>query len=77
MILIFICNTNWCKRSSAGVMSKDGDYLIDPDKDKNVQITYAGASIYYVNKNKRYADQLKIIGPTQAKLRIMVRIKNY
>lgn len=58
-------------------MSKDGDYLIDPDKDKNVQITYAGASIYYVNKNKRYGDQLKIIGPTQAKLRIMVRIKNY
>lgn len=57
-------------------MTKNGDYLIDPDKDKNVQITYAGAHIHYLNKNKRFADELKIIGPTTAKLKIMVRMNN-
>lgn len=57
-------------------MTKNGDYLIDPDKDKNVQITYAGAHIHYLNKNKRFADELKIIGPTTTKLKIMVRMNN-
>ncbi|PFX24446.1 Neurogenic locus Notch protein [Stylophora pistillata] len=54
-----------------GLMTKNGDYLIDPDKDKNVHITYAGAHIHYLNKNKRFADELKIIGPTTPKLKIM------
>lgn len=55
-------------------MSKDGDYLIDPDRAKNVKLSYAGASIIYTNKKKRYADSLVITGPTTAKLNIMVRI---
>ena len=58
-------------------MSKDGHYLFDPDKTKNAKFTYAGAKIVYTNKKKRYADQLKITGPTTANLRIMVSIMEY
>jgi len=48
--------------------------VIDPDKSANVKLSYAGATIFYSNKKKRYADTLQITGPTTAKLKIMVRI---
>jgi len=48
--------------------------VIDPDKSRNVKLSYAGATIIYLNKKKRYADTLQITGPTTAKLKIMVRI---
>lgn len=54
-----------------GVKSKDGDFVIDPDKSANVKLSYAGATIFYSNKKKRYADTLQITGPTTAKLKIM------
>lgn len=57
-----------------GVKSNDGDYVIDPDTSKNVKLSYAGATIFYSNKKKRYADTLQITGPTTAKLKIMVKI---
>lgn len=57
-----------------GITTKDGGYLINPDKAKNVKLSYAGANIIYTNKKKRYADKLVITGPTTAKLNIMVSI---
>lgn len=47
--------------------------MIDPDKTGTVRLSYAGATIVYSNKKKRYADTLQITGPTTAKLKIMVR----
>ena len=47
--------------------------MINPDKYANVKLSYAGATIVYSNKKKRYANTLQIIGPTTAKLNIMVR----
>lgn len=58
---------------SSGIKSKDGDFVIDPDKTGSVRLSYAGATIVYSNKKKRYADTLQITGPTTAKLKIMVR----
>lgn len=57
-----------------GIKSKDGDYLIDPDKAKSVKLSYAGADIVYIykGKNKRAEEILEITGPTTAKLNIMV-----
>ncbi|KAL9963366.1 hypothetical protein ACROYT_G026876 [Oculina patagonica] len=54
-----------------GIMTKDGDFLINPDTAKNVKLSYAGANIIYTKKKKRYADRLVISGPTTAKLKIM------
>ncbi|KAJ7351838.1 hypothetical protein OS493_035321 [Desmophyllum pertusum] len=56
-----------------GIKSKDGDYLIDPDKAKSVKLSYAGADIVYIykGKNKRAEEILEITGPTTAKLNIM------
>ena len=56
-----------------GVKSKDDDFVIDPDKSGFVKLNYAGATIIYSNKKKRYTDKLQITGPTTAKLKIMVR----
>ena len=58
---------------SSGIKSKDGDFVIDPGKTGNVKLSYAGATIVYSNKKKRYANTLKITGPTTARLKIMVR----
>ena len=58
----------------AGIKPKKGDYLIDPDINKNVQLNYAGANIIYKHKARRYASILEITGPTTEKLQIMVRM---
>ena len=58
----------------AGIKPKKGDYLIDPDINKNVQLSYAGANIISKHKRRRYAGTLEITGPTTEKLQIMVRM---
>ena len=47
--------------------------MTNPDKYANVKLSYAGATIFYSNKKKRYTNTLQITGPTTAKLQIMVR----
>ena len=60
-----------------GIKPNSGDYLINPDINKNVQLSFAGANIISKHKSKRYAGRLEITGPTTEKLQIMVRMLFY
>ena len=57
-----------------GIQDSSGSFLI-PLKSKSTRFRAAGANIFYINNKKVDTDQLYITGPTNAVLRIMVRIK--
>ena len=58
----------------AGIQNSSGSFLI-PLKSRSRKILAAGTTITYINNKYVDKDQLLVLGPTNAVLRIMVRIK--